>query len=482
MSAGACWECERMYTDKTYQDWLQMGGGPEIARKIVESYKASTFFAHALEANRYFIGENPTLDEKYQLKMQTRERTGGDGETLRYAEAVKVPGNRVPSSFLRRFVCQQNQFLLGNGVTLKDAAQKKRLGMGFDVKMQQIGEAALLHGVSYGYWNLDHIEPISAARDPLSGCVGLLDELSGTVGTAIQFWQLSSERPLYMRVFEPDGVTVYSYVDGKYAQEQPKRAYKQMVRRDALGETVVGGESYSMLPVIPLYANDEQRSELTKSIKAKIDAYDRITSDFVDNLDRANDVYWVLNNFGGSVDQALQVVQEINELKVAMSVSDGTSSSSAEPHTIEVPYAARQTALEILEKALYSDFMGLSMSELTGSSLTNVAIQTALTNLKLKCDHYEWQCFAFIQQVLSLLGIDTEEIKFQRQQIVDKSEIVQDIYMMRSDIDRQTALKLNPYISQDDIPGILAALDAEEVTGLPDMKALQKEIDRKQEG
>ncbi len=470
-----------MYTEYTYQDWLQMGGGPENARKIVGGYKASAFFLHALEANRYFIGENPTLDEKYQLQIRTREKKETDGETIRYAEKAKVPGNRVPSSFLRRFVCQQNQFLLGNGVTLKDSAQKDRLGHGFDVKMQQIGEEALLHGVSYGYWNLDRLECISAARDPLSGCVGLLDELTSGVSVAIQFWQLSEKRPLYMRIFEPDGVTVYSYFDAKYTVEQPKRAYKQMIRRDALGESVVGGESYGALPVIPLYANDEHRSELTASIKAKIDAYDRITSDFVDNLDRANDVYWVLNNFGGSVDQALQVVQEINELKVAMSVSDGTSSSSAEPQTIEVPYLARQTALELLEKALYCDFMALSMAELTGGSLTNVAIQTAMTNLNLKCDHYEWQCFEFVQQILSLLGIDTEEITFQRQQIVNKSETVQDIYIMRSDIDRQTALKLNPYISQDDIPGILEALDAEEVTGLPDMAALQREIDRQQE-
>ncbi len=60
------------------------------------------------------------------------------------------------------------------------------------------------------------------------------------------------------------------------------------------------------------------------------------------------------------------------------------------------------------------------------------------------------------------------------------SETVQDIYIMRSDIDRETALKLNPYISQDEIPAILERLDAEEVTGLPDMAALQKEIDRQQ--
>ena len=54
-----------MYTEYTYQDWQRMGGGPENARKIVESYKSSAFFLSALEANRYFAGENPTLDDKY---------------------------------------------------------------------------------------------------------------------------------------------------------------------------------------------------------------------------------------------------------------------------------------------------------------------------------------------------------------------------------------------------------------------------------
>ena len=471
-----------MYTDYTYQDWLKMGGGAEEARKIVESYRSSDFFQAAIDANRYFDGCNPALDDKYLLRVETREVNAGDGEKMRYADTVRVAGNRVPSSFLRRFVCQQNQYLLGNGVTLKDAAAKQRLGRGFDVKMQQVGEAALLHGVSYGYWNLDHLEPISAAVDLASGCVGLLDEVTGEIGTAIQFWQVSSIRPLYMRIFEPDGVTVVSFHEGQYQEVQVKRAYRLHVRRDALGETVTGWENYGMLPVIPLYANDEHQSELTPSIRAKIDMYDRIMSDFGDNLDRANDVYWVLNNFGGSVDQALQVVQEINELKVAMSVSDGTSTSSAEPHTIEVPYAARQTALTMLEKALYSDFMALSMDELTGGSLTNVAIQAAMTNLNLKCDHYEWQCFDFVQRVLGLIGIDTEEIAFKRQQIVNQSETVQDIYIMRSDIDRETALKLNPYISQDEIPAILERLDAEDVSGMPDVASLQKMIDGQQGG
>lgn len=466
-----------LFTEYTYQDWIALGGGGENARRIVQSYRGSEFFADALAANRYFDGENPTLDEKYLVKIQTRNVKDADGVEIQYAEQKNVIGCRISSSFLRRFVCQENQFLLGNGVTLESAEQKKRLGLGFDQIMQQLGERALLHGVSYGYWNLDHIEAMPAAVDALSGTVALLDEQTGAIGAVIQFWQLSDNRPLYMRVFEQGGVTLYADMKGQTGEVEPKRPYKLLVRRDALGETVTGGENYAALPIIPLYANDEKKSELTASIRTKINAYDRIFSDYGDNLDRANDVYWVLNNFGGNTDQALQVIQEIQELKIAMSVSDGTTNSSAEPRTIEVPYAARQTALDLLEKALYADFMALSMGEITGGSLTNVAIQAAMTNLNLKCDRYEWQCFRFVQQVLALIGVETEEIRFQRLTLTNKQETVQDIYIMRSDIDRETALKLNPYISQDDIPRILEALDAEDVSGMHNMEALQKQLD-----
>lgn len=110
--------------------------------------------------------------------------------------------------------------------------------------------------------------------------------------------------------------------------------------------------------------------------------------------------------------------------------------------------------------------MALDMSELTGGSLTNVAIKAAMTDLNLKADEFEWQCFAFVQAVLRLQGIETEEIKFKRQTLINEQEIVQNIYMMRQDIDRETALKLNPYINQEEIESIMQKVDTEEV-GIP---------------
>ena len=60
-----------------------------------------------------------------------------------------------------------------------------------------------------------------------------------------------------------------------------------------------------------------------------------------------------------------------------------------------------------------------------------------------------------MQELLALLGVTTDEIRFQRQAIANESETVQDIAAMRGDIDRRTALKLNPYIQPEEIDALL---------------------------
>ena len=355
-------------------------------------------------------------------------------------------------SFLFRFVTQQNQFLLSEGVSLPEET-KKRLGADFDHLLSRLGECALLHGVSYGYWNADHLEIIEMARAAGSGFFPLLDEMTGELMLGVQFWQLGAKRPMFLRLFEQDGVTILR-VSGKQVDVvREKTAYVRTLRRDALGDTLdVERQGYGRLPLIPLYANQEGKSELTPAIQAKIDAYDNILSDFADNLARANDVYWVLNNFSGTTEDIAEMLEEISRIKAVANLSDGSGSgATAEPHTIEVPYAARQAALNLLERALYNDYMALDMASLTGGSLTNVAIRAAMANLNLKADRYEWQVRHFMQELLTLLHLETEEIHFKRQAIANESELVADIQNMRQDIDQRTALRLNPYIADEEI-------------------------------
>lgn len=445
-----------MFTEYTYQDWLAARDRSALLLDAVRRYKASKDFLRALEANAYFTGSNTAVSRKTVLRARKIETRDEHGRRRVRSGTRDVVGNRIASGFLARFVTQQTQFLLGSGVTLGDRATKERLGLDFDHQLARMGERALLHGACYGYWNVDHLEVLEAACDSLSGFFPLMDEMTGALRLGVQFWQLSPRRPLYLRVFEEDGVTVFRAEKSCLIPEQPKRAYVVTMRSDALGDEILSAECYPVLPVIALYANAERQSELTPSIKSKIDAYDNILSDFADNLDRANDVYWVLNNFGGTSDDVAQMLEEISRIKAVANLSDGTgASATAEPHTIEVPYEARCAALRLLEKALYADYMALDFSELTGGSLTNVAIRTATANLNLKANRFEWELFRFMRDLLRLIGVDTDHIHFQRQEIGNISETIADICAMRADIDRRTALKLNPYIQEDEIAALL---------------------------
>lgn len=481
------------YTKYTYQDWERASDGDrqKMLGMIIETYMGGDDFRSALMGQKYFRAGNDAVSRKKLLrptKVSTRVQvTPIKGEPYeqerKSTRLVEVEGNRVYSKYFYRVVVQQNQHLLSNGVTLGDVGEingadvKKRLGSGFDTTLSRMGENALCQGVCWGYWNLDHLEMIEAAKDNLSGFVALLDEETGVPRLGVQFWQLDSKRPRYVRLFEEDGVTVYRSNEERELEElRPKEPYIKRVLSDAMGEEVISGESYGVLPIIPLWANPERVNELDNAIKSKIDAYDRISSDFADNLDRANDVYWVLNNFGGTMDEVADMLEQIRQLQIVLSRGDNMGgASTAEPHTLEVPYQARKTAMQLLEAAIYKDAMALSLEEITGGSLTNVAIRAATTNLNLKCDRYEWQVFAFVQQLLRLQGIETEAISFVRQALVNQSETIADIDKMLDYIDDQTALELNPLIMPDQIHDILQRKQLQKYTGMPDPDVLTEE-------
>ena len=444
-----------MFTDITWQDYLRASDKEALLLEAIRRYKTSAEFHHALEANCYFRGENSRVSRKTILRARKIEGHDAAGRRRVRTATEDVVGNRIASAFLFRFVTQQNQFLLSEGVSLPQG-MKQHLGADFDRQLERLGECALLHGCAWGFWNADHLEVIESAKNAWSGFFPLLDEMSGAVMLGVQFWQLAPERPMYVRIFDQEGVLILAEEGKQLRIAAAHEPYRRTRAEDALETVITTEPGYGRLPLIPLFANPDGASELTPAIQAKIDAYDAILSDFADNLERANDVYWVLNNFGGTMDEVAELLEQINRVKAVANLSDGTGSgATAEPRTIEVPYAARREALELLERALYQDYMALDIAALTASSLTNVAIRASAANLNLKADRYEWQLRQFVMNLLALIGHPTEDIRFNRQCIANESEMVKDIAAMREDIDQRTALRLNPYIQEEEIEGLL---------------------------
>lgn len=453
-----------MFTEITYQDWERAQDKTKVLKEAISSYKGSADFRQARIAEGYYTGNETEIQKKYVMKPRKTEVRGEDGRSHKYVTTQEIVGARINSNFFARFVMQEASFLLGNGVTVRDQGAKEKLGPGFDTVLAEMGRKALIHGCCWGYWNLNHLEMVEAYKDPNSGAFALLDEMTGEPGVVIQFWQMDDDRPMYVRLFESDGVSMFrSEGDDNIVVIERKRPYILRKASDAFGTKIIGGQNYKRLPIIALYANGQKRSELTPAIKSKLDAYNIIQSDFADNLEQANDVFWVLNNFGGSTDDIVDMLDQISKLKVVANISDGMGGgSTAQPQAFEVPYLARRTALDILKRELYSDYMAIDMDSIMGGSLTNVAIKAATMDLNLKCDEFEWQAFDFVQRILELIGIETEQISFVRQTLINQAETLQNIYMARSDLDRRTALLLNPMISHDDVDLIMAAVDEEE--------------------
>ena len=426
-----------MYTFQDWQTALSAGESKEFMLKAVSKYKGSEAYRKILCARAYYNRRNTEILKRRETLLTT-------GELSKLHKRSTRPVNRKCCGFFTKSVNQLCMYLLGNGVSVPQEV-KARLGADFDITLQRIGRQALIDGVCWGFWNEHSIIPFYATE-----FLGLPDERTSEIKAGFRFYQIDERKPLFIEVFEIDGVAVYRVLGEKIEIEAEKRPYVRNVITVDGQTNVISTSEYANLPIIPLYGNDNRESHLTEGLKNDIDLYDRIMSDFGDNLDRANDIFYVVQNYGGA--NLNQLIHEIEEYRTIYTDGD----SGAQIHTIDVPYAARSEALRLLERQMYKETQTLDTEELSGGGLTNVAIKVAMTELDLKADMFEWQAEAFMRGVLAFVcPKSTIEIGFKRRSLVNDAETIANIYKMRGDINHKTALELNPLLSEIKIESIL---------------------------
>lgn len=397
----------------TFQDLSKVSENDSELIKFVmnaiHEHMRSDKYLIALDAQSYDQRQNTTI-LNYRKLLYT-------------VSGVAVPDNysanyKLCSNFFQRFVIQQNQYLLGNGVTWGEDSTKDKLGKDFDTRLQELGHYALVDGVSFGFWNYDHLEVFR-----LTEFVPLYDEEDGAMKAGIRFWQIDKKKPLRATLYELDGYTDYIWRPGEEGQIlNAKRPYKLIVRSSAAdGEEIYDYENYPSFPIIPLWANPVHQSELI-GIKESIDSYDLIKSGFANDLDDASQIYWVIHNAGGMDDVDLaKFIKRMKTVKAATVDDDG---ARAESHSIEVPYASRETLLTRLRNDLYDDFMALDTKIITGGAATATQIRAAYEPLNGKTDMYEYCVHDFIDGLLFVAGIE-DEATFTRSVIINTQEEIQ---------------------------------------------------------
>lgn len=414
---------------KSYQDLIAASENEAAKMAFVfaaiTEHKGTKPYIIALDAEQYYRGLNPRITRYEKIIYDMR----GDAHVDKW-----TPNHKIASNFFNFAITQENQYLLGNGATFTKDDTKAKLGDDFDTKLQDLGKKALVGGVAFGFFNLDHIDTFS-----LLEFVPLYDEENGELRAGIRFWQVSPDKPMRATLYEEDGYTDYLRANDKSAMLHEKRPYKLKVRTsEADGEEIYDGENYPTFPIVPLWGNDKKQSELVGR-QGTIDALDLLNSNLINNLDEANYIYWVLTNCGGmdDIDDA-KFIEQLKTTHVAH--ADGDSGATAEAHTIETPYQASESAIQTIQRRLYEDFMCLDVNSLSAANKTATEIKAAYQPLDSKCDMYEYCVIEFVQKILELAGID-DKVTFTRSKIANKSDEINTLLAAQAYLDDETIVE-----------------------------------------
>lgn len=415
----------------------------------ITQYKGTELYRNTIKAKAYFNGET-------DIQFRKKEYINENG--VKVVDIYKA-NNTISTDIFKKIILQESSTLFAKGVNINPEI-KANFSKMFDIKLQRLGIESSLGGTAYGYVtptkNGLTLEYFSADE-----FVPIVDVFTGDLVAGIRFIQLDSNLPMKIELYEIDGLTTF-VTDGSQNIKilDEKRNYYTITESDALSKTVYE-RNYSILPVIPLYNGLSKKSRLNRALKTKIDLLEIILSDFGNNLEDMQDVYWTIKNYDG---QGLsEFIREMKQHKAIKVGDDGDVKS----HTTDVPYQAREAAIKILKKQIFSDSMALDTEDMSGT-LTTVEINARRENLNLKIDDFENEAHNFMNSVMQIYQeiygeVEKYNLTFIRSGLINETEIIDNIIKIRSDIDHRTALELNPMIDNDNIDVILERMKEEDM-------------------
>lgn len=430
----------------------------------ISTFEGSTERAMMDTGKDYYKSENTKIMARKKL-MYVRDSDSGADYLI---EDPYKANNKLASGFYKILVDQKVQYSLGKAVTVQAKNTETDildfLGKDFPRILQKTGKAASKKYIGWvqvyiqdGEFKLMAIPPEQIIdvyktenADELDYILryypvqALNDQDEMETINRVEIWD-EHQVVYYQQKPETKEYVLYIFPDGS---QNPRPHMKSTVTH---GEKVTSeqGLSWGRVPFIPFYNNDEDLYDL-QAIKHYVDAYDIVGSDFANNLEDIQDVYWILKGYDGeNIDTFLAEVRKYKTLKVS---EDG----DAKAHSIEIPTEARKVALERLMDDIFRFARGVDTSKPGEGNLTNVVIKARFANLDLKASEFEAQCREFIDGIMWFLNryfeitnqeqIQDYKITFNRSQIFNETELLKSNTEQQGSISEDTRLSNHPWV------------------------------------
>ena len=209
----------------------------------------------------------------------------------------------------------------------------------------------------------------------------------------IQVW---NDKETHFFVQEDDGLIekdmCFEYKEGKKTNVRPHTIWQKTG-----DDKSTYYEGFGFIPFFRLDNNKKQQSGL-KPIKDIIDDYDLMNAGLTNNIQDTNEALYVVKGFqGDNLDELMMNIKAKKHIGVD---EDG----GVEIKTIDIPYEARKTKMEIDEKNIFRFGMGVNNESLKDTSATtSIAIKSAYALLDLKCNKLEIRLKQFMRKLLKVV-------------------------------------------------------------------------------
>jgi len=342
------------------------------------------------EGEAYFNQQNTAiLETKKQMGIIRNDK---NGKRTVMVEDPYASNEKLASGFLKQQIKQKVNYLINENITLSDMVEEtEELYPDWRKDLKQLSTRVSYH--IYGAWQF-YVEDNETKYK----------FIDGTQLYPIFITNQSIPDLVIRHYTTMDGIEkaiIYSnttethYIKKKkweYEKEVPIIRKSKVIADETIEEQSV---ELSQPPFAICFNNDEWKTDL-QPIKSFVDIYDKVNSDFANNIIDFQEIYHTVKNYDG------QDLEEFNEQLKRLKVVPVGEDGEMQTHQIEVPVNAKQTFLELTRKNIFEFGMAVDVQNIATGNATVVAIQSMYENLNMKAADFEQELQDFWRQVIKL--------------------------------------------------------------------------------
>ena len=408
----------------------------EEIKRHIEADAASKKKQLAKVGQRYYEGDHDIKD----FKILFLDKEGKLKED-------KVKSNiKISHPFFTELVDQEVQYMLSGeeGFVRSDLPElQEHLDAYFNdseefmAELYEVITGCIAKGFEYAFAKKNGDDRITFQCADSIGVVEVKAKETSDHCEYVIFWyvdRISKDNKKITRIQVWDDKQVHFYVQEENGQIEKDDSEKINPRPHILYQEGNDPKTYfEGFGFIPFFRLDNCRKQFSglKPIKALIDDYDLMACGLSNNLQDMSEAYLAVKGFEGN--DLDELAMNFRSKKVVGVGENG----DIDIRTVDIPYQARQTKLELDEKNIYRFGMGFNAAQHGDGNITNVVIKSRYALLDLKCNKLEIRLKQFMRKLLKIVldeinaehGTDYQQkdvyFKFEREIITNEADNAQ---------------------------------------------------------